>query len=74
MTDKTDRPKNVVPFYNWLEKAYPDIRLTPHQVDAVDAIFNDLIYNHGRGTGKSFIIRLIYEYDKATQHRGDLHD
>ena len=46
-------------FMDWMKEAYPDIKLLPWQ-EAI-AI---LIFERPIASGKSFLIKLLYEYKK----------
>ena len=41
-----------------------NIKLVMAQVKALTEIFNIPFFKEGRGAGKSFLIRCLYEYDK----------
>lgn len=55
---------NKYHFLDWLEKEYPDIKLTHTQYIMLDIIFehNHAICHFSRQSGKSFLIELIDEY------------
>lgn len=59
LTGETNR------FRDWLTHAHPDIALLDSEWAMVNAI-----YSNGRGTGKTFVVRLLAEYD-ATQTGAD---
>ena len=65
---------NSLPFYEWLGKAHPYLKLLPWQEEAIEIFMNDIFHDHARGSGKSFLIKMLYEYDKSTQQRSLSHD
>ena len=53
------RPARAImqPFYNWLNKTHPGVKLANWQRDAAE-----LIFSQKTGAGKTFLVTLLVEY------------
>lgn len=57
----------ILKFYAWLASIGPEVKLTPRQINFVNAFFDI-----GKlGAGKSFILNLLHEFDTHGQFTVD---
>ena len=58
-------------FDEWMEKYHPDIKLTRDQKYAITAFLGSHLACSGRGTGKSYCVKLLAEFDQYCSEYAD---